>query len=63
LSAQFDDVFSKSNQRCAFRGFLEGLLLPSEQHKVLTGLSNTKPVVGAQHLRAQALHWFLSESN
>ena len=37
--------------------------MPSEQHKVLTGLSNTEPVVGAQRLRAQALNWFLSESN
>jgi SRSO17 transposase len=38
-------------------------LLPSERRKTLTGLVNTEPVVGAQQPRAQALQWFLSESN
>jgi SRSO17 transposase len=42
---------------------VEGLLLPSEQHKMLTGLANTEPVVGAQLPRAQALQWFLSEAD
>jgi SRSO17 transposase len=37
---------------------VEGLLLPSERHKTLTGLVNTEPVVGAQ-----TLQWFLSESD
>lgn len=59
----FDDLFGKSNQREEFRGYLEGLLLPSERHKTLTGLVNTEPLVGAQLPRAQKLHWFLSESN
>lgn len=58
----FDDLFGKSNQREAFRRYLEGLLLPSERHKTLTGLVNTEPLVGAQLPRAQKLQWFLSES-
>ncbi len=60
---QYDDLFSKSNQREAFRRYLEGLLLPSERHKTLTGLVNTEPLVGAQLPRAQQLQWFLSESS
>src|SRR5438270_13837145 len=59
----FDDLFGKSNQREAFRWYLEGLLLPSERNKTLTGLVNTEPLVGAQLPRAQKLQWFLSESN
>ena len=59
----FDPVFGKSNQREGFRGYLEGLLLPAERHKTLTGLVNTEPVVGATLPRAQKLQWFLSESN
>jgi SRSO17 transposase len=59
----FDPMFGKSNQREGFRGYLQGLLLPAERHKTLTGLVNTEPVVGAQQPRAQKLQWFLSESN
>ena len=59
---QFDGCFGKLNQRTGLRRSLEGLLLPTERHKSLTGLANTEPVVGAQHRRAQALQWFLSES-
>jgi SRSO17 transposase len=59
---QFDGLFAKLNQRNGFRRYLEGLLLPTERHKSLTGLANTEPVVGAQHRHAQALQWFLSES-
>ena len=61
-SRHFDDLFGKSNQRDEFRRYLEGLLLPSERHKTLTGLVNTEPLVGAQLPRAQKLQWFLSES-
>ena len=60
---QFDPLFGKSNQREGFRQYLEGVLLPSERHKALTGLVNTEPVVGAQLPRAQKLQWFLSESD
>src|SRR5436309_7704779 len=59
----FDPVFGKSIQREGFRRYVEGLLLPSERHKTLTGLVTTEPVVGAQSPRAQKLHWFLSESD
>src|SRR6266853_3233091 len=59
----FDELFGKSNQREGFRRYVEGLLLPSERHKTLTGLVNTEPVVGAQLARAQRLQWFLSESD
>jgi SRSO17 transposase len=59
----FDVLFGKSNQRDGFRRYVEGLLLPSERHKMLTGLANTEPVVGAQLPRAQALQWFLSEAD
>ncbi len=54
----FDLVFGKSNQREGFRGYLQGLLLPAERHKTLTGLVNTEPVVGAHQPRAQKLQWF-----
>src|SRR5436305_8520624 len=59
----FDDVFSKLNQREGFRHYLEGLLVPTERNKTLTGLANTEPSVGAQQPRTQGLQWFLSESN
>jgi DDE superfamily endonuclease len=58
----FDELFDKSNQCEEFRCYLEGLLLPTERHKTLTGLINTEPLVGAQLPRAQKLQWFLSES-
>ncbi len=61
-AAQFDDLFVQRSQREGFRRYLEGLLLPAERAKTLTGLANTEPVVGAQHPRAQGLQWFLSES-
>ena len=61
-AGHFDELFEQSNQREGFRRYLEGLLLPSERHKTLTGLVNTEPVVGAQLPRAQKLQWFLSES-
>src|SRR6266702_4021856 len=59
----FDALFGKSNQRDGFRRYVEGLLLPSERHKRLSGSVNTEPVVGAQLPRAQALQCFLSEAD
>jgi SRSO17 transposase len=61
-AAQFDDLFARRSQREGFRRYLEGLLLPAERNKTATALANTEPTVGAQHPRAQALQWFLSES-
>ncbi len=58
----FDPLWTKRNQRDAFRRYLEGLLLPTERNKTLTALANTEPVIGAQHPHAQGLQWFLSES-
>lgn len=58
----FDDLFAKRTQRAAFRRYLEGLLLPTERNKTLTGLANTAPVIDAQHPAAQRLQWFLAES-
>ena len=60
---RFDPFFGKSNQREGFRRYVEGLLLPTERHKTLTGLTNTEPIIGAQAPRAQKLQWFLSESD
>jgi hypothetical protein len=51
----FDPLFTKRNQRDAFRRYLEGLPLPTERNKTLTALANTEPVLGAQHPHAQGL--------
>ncbi len=61
-ATQFDDLFTPRSQRESFRRYLEGLLLPAERNKTLTGLANAEPVVGAQHPRVQGLQWFLSAS-
>jgi SRSO17 transposase len=61
-AAQFDDLFSRAQQRTAFRQYLAGVLLPAERNKTLTALANAEPVVGAQAPAAQRLQWFLSES-
>jgi SRSO17 transposase len=61
-AAQFDGLFTRTNQRTAFRHYLAGLLLPTERNKTLTALANVEPVVGAQRPAAQRLQWFLSES-
>lgn len=58
----FDDLFAKRTQRAAFRRYVEGLLVPSERNKTLTGLANTAPLVAAQHPAAQRLQWFFTES-
>src|SRR5215472_1612376 len=58
----FNPLFSKLNQRQGFRQYLEGLLLPTDRNKTLTGLANTEPYVGAKPPRAQELQWLLSES-
>lgn len=63
FASAFDELFSKRNQRELFRRYLEGLLLPSERNKTLTGLANTEPVVDSVHPEAQKLQWFLSESS
>jgi SRSO17 transposase len=59
---RFDAMLSRQNQRDCLRGYLDGLLLPSERTKALTALANTEPIVGAQQPAAQRLQWFLSEA-
>src|SRR5215470_12560477 len=61
-AVEFDDLFSRVNQREGFRQYLVGLLLPMERNKTLTGLVNAEPIVGAQEARVQSLQWYLSES-
>jgi SRSO17 transposase len=59
---EFDQYLVRWNQHEGIRRYLEGLLLPAERNKTLTGLANTTPGTGAQEARAQSLQWFLSES-
>jgi hypothetical protein len=55
-------LFSSLAQRRGFRDYLQGLLLPRDRNKTLTGLAGAEPVAGAQHREVQRLQWFLSES-
>lgn len=55
MPRSFDDLFAQRRRREASRRYLEGLPLPVERSKALTGLANTEPVVGTQHPRAQGL--------
>jgi SRSO17 transposase len=59
---RFDPVFSSLAQRRGFRDYLQGLLLPRDRNKTLTGLAGAEPIAGAQHREVQRLRWFLSES-
>jgi hypothetical protein len=61
-AAQFDDRFGTLAQRRGFREYLQGVLLPRDRHKTLTGLVGTEPVVGAQAPSVQRLQFFVSES-
>jgi hypothetical protein len=61
-AARFDPLFSSLAQRRGFRDYLQGLLLPRDRNKTLTGLAGAEPVAGAQHREVQRLQWFLSES-
>ena len=59
---QFDSLWSSLAQRRSLRGYLQGLLLPRDRNKTLTGLAGAEPITGAQHREVQRLQWFLSES-
>src|SRR6266511_3590586 len=61
-AAEFDDRLGRVAQRRGFREYLQGLLLPRDRPKTLTGLVGTEPVVGAQAPAVQRLEFFLSES-
>jgi SRSO17 transposase len=59
---RFDALFSSPAQRRGFRDYLQGLLLPRDRNKTLTGLADAEPIAGAQHREVQRLQWFLTES-
>jgi SRSO17 transposase len=59
---RFDVLFSSLAQRRGMRDYLQGLLLPRDRNKTLTGLAGAEPITGAQHREVQRLQWFLSES-
>jgi SRSO17 transposase len=59
---RFDALFSSLAQRRGLRDYLQGLLLPRDRNKTLTGLAGAEPITGAQHREVQRLQWFLSES-
>ena len=61
-AGRFDDRLGTLAQRRGFREYLQGLLLPRDRHKALTGLVGTEPVVGAQAPAVQRLQFFVSES-
>jgi len=60
---RFDALFSSLAQRRGFRDYLQGLLLPRDRNKTLTGLAGAEPITGAQHRQVQRLQWFLTESS
>jgi hypothetical protein len=59
---RLDPLFSSLAQRRGLRDYLQGLLLPRDRNKTLTGLAGAEPISGAQHREVQRLQWFLSES-
>jgi SRSO17 transposase len=61
-AAGFDSLLSSLAQRRGFRDYLQGLLLPRDRNKTLTGLAGAEPIAGAQHREVQRLQWFLAES-
>ena len=61
-AARFDALFGSLAQRRGLRAYLEGLLLPRDRNKTLTGLAGAEPITGAQHREVQRLQWFLTES-
>jgi hypothetical protein len=55
-------LFSSLAQRRGLREYLQGLLLPRDRNKTLTGLAGAEPITGAHHRQVQRLQWFVSES-
>ena len=62
-AGQFDDRLGTLAQRRGFREYLQGLLLPRDRRKTLTGLVGTEPVDGARAASVQRLQFFVSESS
>jgi SRSO17 transposase len=63
FACAFDDLFSHVAQRQAFREYLQGLLLPRERNKTVTGMIGAEPVVGASDADVQHLDGFVVESS
>src|SRR5215211_9135447 len=61
-AAALDGLFRSVGQRRGFRAYLQGLLLPRDRNKTLTGLAGAEPITEAQHREVQRLQWFLTES-
>ena len=61
-AAAFDPCFAVLAQRCSFRNYLQGLLLPRDRNKTLTALAGAEPITQAQAAAVQRLQAFLSES-
>jgi hypothetical protein len=61
-AAAFDGLFHSLGQRRGVRAYLQGLLLPRDRNKTLTGLAGAEPITEAQHREVQRLQWFLTES-
>jgi SRSO17 transposase len=61
-AAHFDPLFAQLAQRCGFREYLHGLLLPRDRPKTLTALVGAEPILQAQAAPVQRLQSFLSES-
>jgi hypothetical protein len=54
----FDPLFTKRNQRHAFRRYLEGVLLAAERTKTLTAIANTEPSSARSTARLNACSGF-----
>ena len=58
----FDPLFTDVAQRRGFRDYVQGLLLPRDRNKTVTGVAGAEPTTQAQAAPVQALQFFLSES-
>jgi len=58
----FDPLFSDGAQRRGFREYLQGLLLPRDRNKPLTGVAGAEPNPQAHAAPVQSVQFFLSES-
>jgi SRSO17 transposase len=58
----FDPLLSDVAQRRGFREYVQGLLLPRDRNKTLTGVAGAEPNTQAQAAPVQSLQFFLSES-
>ena len=62
FAAKFDSLFASFAQRRGFRDYLQGLLLPRDRNKTITGVVGSEPITGAHDADVQRLQFFISES-